>query len=241
MKRLLSIFLLTFSILGFSQIQDEVKKLEDIVAVVRNNMTNTPKLDSVKTELKTLSSESTNLEIRKLAKETISMIDDLKSTLKSAKSQTTNVDNIEKSLIGDFRINDDKFKKITFITGKKALAWNFRFYPYISIKEGLVRLRLHNEYSGKDWIFFDTVKFIVDGKDYEYSAGTTDTQVSSGVYETSDVVADDNIKTILENIANSSSKVEYRLTGKYYKDLVLTEKEKELVKRTLQLYQELTK
>ena len=104
-------------------------------------------------------------------------------------------------------------------------------------------LRLKTEYKGNGWLFFDKVQFVINGKNYEYNAGETDTNVLSGssVEELSDVSVDENILKILYLISDVNNDVSFRFKGKYYRDYNLNKSAKEKIKIFLNFYEKLKK
>lgn len=239
MKKLMFLVLAFCATNLFSQEKDS-DKIMKMLDIVKNNMENKKVLDSLKIEIEKYK-DSTDPVVKIMYPQTKSMIDDL-ATMSKNNVQSKNLSELSKEDLKGFRIEEDKFKNRTFIYYKK---WGFDtiFEPYIGIKNNSMYLRLKTEYKGNGWLFFDKVQFVINGKNYEYDAGETDTNVLSGssVEELSDVSVDENILKILYLISDVNNDVSFRFKGKYYRDYTLNKSAKEKIKIFLNLYEKLKK
>lgn len=132
----------------------------------------------------------------------------------------------------------DKFKEITFITKRALLADKIRLYIGVRDSHSMY-LRFVTNYHGSSWVFAESIIFIVDGEKYEFELKENSRDVTSmaNVVEKYDTSVDENIYKILQKIANSDSKVEYRFRGKYVADRSLSEKQKQGIKETLEFFE----
>ena len=230
---LLSVLLLNTVIFGQSQ-KEEFDDLLSMMSYSTKHMNNRSKLDSLDIRVSNLLSTSKNPAVISTAtkfKESLSGLLSLNTD-----KPTVSLNDVPEEFKKDFRIEYDKFKDVTFVTSKKANGLNIRFYPYIGISGNNVSLRIVNIYQGKDWIFFNSVQMLANGKSYTYNTPNPTREVNNGVYESTDILVDPQLLRMLENITLSDEKVEYRLSGEYSKDYILSAKEIEIVKNTLLLY-----
>ena len=61
------------------------------------------------------------------------------------------------------KITDDKFENRSFVEFKNA----YYNRPYLSIKDGLMNMRFIWKYQGQEWIFFDKIILLSNGKKIE--------------------------------------------------------------------------
>jgi hypothetical protein len=231
----------TFLVAGvFNAQQTDQQKLMSILDMSVKNVGNPQKIDSLITEAEKLRS-SDDAGVRIMFSQTIDVLKSAKNSSFTAKPLKTDFTLLDKDFQKNFRKNDDKFKETSFIKIKTYLR--NRIIPYISIKNGVVRLRLTTEYIGSGWLFFTKAIFNIDGKNYEYNVDDTpDREVRSGgtVQEYSDDIIDETKLIVLKAIVDSKNTVEYRLSGEKYQDFKLTEKDKEAISLVLTLYDKLT-
>lgn len=148
---------------------------------------------------------------------------------------------IDSKELKKFEIDKDKFKDKTIIK-RKWVSTIADVYPYISLFEGEMFLRLKINYSGRDWVFFKKVIFLVDGEKFEFIPTLTDTNIGSSatVYEYSDTRIDSKTLLLVEKIANAKT-VEYQLNGKYTADRKMKSNAIEYFKSIVDLYNQLKK
>ncbi|WP_332031113.1 hypothetical protein [Kaistella sp.] len=237
MKKLFMLFAVGFSLMAFSQNVDQ-QKLTSILDVAKVSTNDPVKLDSLLSEALKLK-ETTDVAVRIALPQVIDVLRDGINSGYTAKPLKREFDNIDKDLQKFFYVNNDKFKKTSFITGKKVRSVGYNFYPYIAITDGIVRLRLVTKYAGRDWVFFKNVHFIIDGKDYKYNVEPETKVETGGVEERADNVVYENTLNLLQAIATGND-ISYRLSGKYIADKKLFPIEKETVTKTLELYKLLT-
>lgn len=241
MRKLLFVITTMFcsSTLFSQSVNEDVAKLGKLTDVLKVNTVDSSKLDSVRTEAQKIYQTTTSIQIKQFAKKIMSMASDIKNVNATAKPMKMPFENLEKDFKKKFSLDIDKFKNIGFIEVKNI---SYPFEPYLSVKENIVRLRLKSKYKGSDWVFFDRVIFLINGKNYEYKVDDTDTKVLSAysVMEKSDISVDENVLDILRLIANTEEKIEYRFEGKKHSDDKLSKQNKESIKLILELYDKLT-
>jgi hypothetical protein len=104
---------------------------------------------------------------------------------------------------------------------------------------GSVWLRTRLQYGGRDWIFFQSVKFSIDGQTLpEQKLGTFQVQRdndSDGVWEWVDLMVPDDGLAMFDAMANGKNVV-VRFEGKYRHDLELSRAAQSAIRDTLTLY-----
>lgn len=151
--------------------------------------------------------------------------------------------NVSSESLKNFYVSTDKFNDITIISSKKNKGWN-RLSAFIRIYGKDVYLLVTTKYSGKDWLFIENVTVLVDNEKLFYKVGKADRNVSPSAYVTEEItmIADDYLYNVLTKISNSVNELDIRFDGsKGEKDFKLTLKEIEDIKRTLTVYNEITK
>lgn len=149
------------------------------------------------------------------------------------------LNNISKEKLKNFRINNDKFKDVTYLDHKKNSK--NRLYIYITVSDKK-NLRFVTYQMANDWLFVKKVIILIDGEKYEYLFSNEKKSVLSAgtVVETSDLYVDDNFMKIIEKINNSNNDIDIRFEGeKGVRDFKLSKNEKQSFKETLELYHSL--
>lgn len=137
-----------------------------------------------------------------------------------------------------FHKKSDEFKEASFYRDKRTPNYtNFNFiYPYIVEKGGKYWLRLKMQYTADDWLFIRKAILLADGEKF-YITGNWERDNDTSIWEWLDISAKDSEIAILKKIANAkSSKVRYEGT-KYHDDRTITSKEKDIIKKTLEIYE----
>lgn len=215
---------------------DEVNKLSELMKIGTQS-TKEKTQDSVIIELKKLIDNSSSSIIKNYGKQAISSLSELRDLSKNV-VYSKSLEELTKEDLKNFKVNDDKFKGIAFIHHKKESG---NFYPYLSLKNGFLNMRLVASYDGKDWVFFDKIVLLANGKTYEINYNTTDTSVGSGyVYEIGDIRVNEDMLNILKEFSVSDL-VEIRFSGKRIYDKKLNKYEMQVLKETLELYDKLKK
>ena len=140
-----------------------------------------------------------------------------------------------------FRKKEDEFQGAKFYSDKRTPYYtNINFiYPYFVESKSTYSLRLRMQYTANDWLFIDNTTFLIDGSTYEI-AGDFKRDNNSTIWEWLDIRVDVGERYILDKLANSK-KAKVRYSGaKYYKDRVITSKEKSIIRKTLDIYDALT-
>lgn len=139
----------------------------------------------------------------------------------------------------------DKMEKVSFYSAKARNLTASRVESYIALRDsGLPILRMKTAYFGDDWIFYDSVKIMVDdsviyGRDFRRT--DIDRDNSSGkVWEVVDYVANDLELAALAAISKSKSAT-IRFSGdKRRHDHEITKKERAQIRQVLETYAKLT-
>lgn len=152
------------------------------------------------------------------------------------KAKQKRKENAERKLKA-FRKKEDEFEGTAFYKDYRAPKYtNINFiYPYIGQKGGSYWLRLQLQYAAENWLFIDRAIFLIDGEKYTIS-GNFERDNSTKIWEWLDIPVESKERIILDKIAKSkSAKVRYE-GSKYYNDRVMTSKEKDIIKKTLEIY-----
>lgn len=238
MKKLLFITALLAVVFCKAQETDQ-QKVMSILTMSLENVGNYPKLDSLIAEAEKMKA-SKDIAVKMTIDDAIYTLKQLRNSEYTSRSIKVNFEDLDKDLKKGFKTEEDKFKKMQFISLRGAA---YMVIPYLSVKNNLVTMRLRTRYSGTEWLFFDKVIFNIDNKNYEYDAGKTSREVHSGgsVVEWSDIVVDNEILDILKTAAYSQNNVEYRFTGQDSMDYKLSESNKKAIAKVLEVYYAMTK
>lgn len=149
---------------------------------------------------------------------------------------------IEK-LLKKMKAEEDRFNQVTFYTHTTVPQYDdTRSYiiPYIGRTDsGYTYLCWYCDYTGDDWIFWDTMTFIIDGTKYTKSVGHNAVARDNAwgnvweVYNTANV-SDSDIQ-LFRSIA-ASEETEVRFSGKYAYDMTISAKDKQAIADVLALY-----
>ena len=156
-------------------------------------------------------------------------------------SKNVDLNKTSEIYLKNFRVNTDKFSKITYITHKKNDSYP-RINIYIAIYDKAAYLRLTTEYYGKDWIFMNKVTLIIDGKTYDFNVKKTKRDVSSSatVNETSDQIVTKDLMEIINALNNTNNNVDIRFEGnENVQDYVMNNKYLYTLKETITLFNSL--
>lgn len=111
-------------------------------------------------------------------------------------------------------------------------------YPYISQKKDNYKLRLRFQYAAADWLFISKTILLIDGEKFTIT-GNWKSDNNTKIWEWLDIYVRNAEHKILEKIAKSkSAKIRY-IGNQYHKDRSLTRKEKNIIKKTLEIYNNL--
>lgn len=160
-----------------------------------------------------------------------------KDSIELVKSQ--NREKAEKEL-KSFKKNEDEFEGSAFYSDPRTPKYaNVNFiYPYIGKKENQYWLRLKFQYTSDDWLFIQNAILMIDGEKYTVT-GKWERDNNSDIWEWLDLSAGENELYILEKLANSKdAKVRYE-GRQYHDDRTITSKEKSIIKKTLEIYNNL--
>lgn len=139
-----------------------------------------------------------------------------------------------------FKKKEDEFEGNAFYRDPRTPYYsNVNFiYPYIGQKGDNYWLRLKLQYAADDWLFINKAILLVDGEKFTIT-GNWETDHNSGIWEWLDISVRDTERLILERIANSkSAKIRY-VGRQYHNDRTITKKEKNIIKKTLEIYDNL--
>ena len=139
-----------------------------------------------------------------------------------------------------FKKKEDEFEGNAFYRDPRTPYYaNVNFiYPYIGQKGDNYWLRLKFQYAADNWLFINNGVLLVDGEKFTIT-GNWERDNNSGIWEWLDISVRDTERLILERIANSkSAKIRYVGT-QYHNDRTITRKEKSIIKKTLEIYDNL--
>lgn len=139
-----------------------------------------------------------------------------------------------------FKKTEDEFKGNAFYRDSRTPNYTNRnfIYPYIGQEGDHYWLRLKLQYAADDWLFINKGILLIDGEQFTIS-GTWERDNNSGIWEWLDMQVRTNERIILDKLANSkSAKVRYE-GRQYHNDRTITSKEKSIIKKTLEIYDNL--
>lgn len=139
-----------------------------------------------------------------------------------------------------FRVNNDEFENSSFYRDRRTPSYaneNF-IYPYIGEQNGQYWLRLKFQYAASEWLFIQKAIILADGQKFEIY-GTWEKDHDSDIWEWLDLPVTESEYLMLDDIANAKD-VKIRYEGSQYrKDRTITSKEKDIIKKTLDIYDKL--
>ncbi|OYX86817.1 MAG: hypothetical protein B7Y83_00320 [Flavobacteriales bacterium 32-34-25] len=135
-----------------------------------------------------------------------------------------------------FEISNDKFNKNSNIFHKGADY--VRLTLILQIKDNKALIALRSRYTGKDWIFMNYVKFLVDDNTYDIEVKDPLRNVYTGmVTETAVKYVDLEMLGIINKIINSNTEVNVRFLGnKGNFDFIMNKRSLTAMKEVLDLY-----
>ena len=139
-----------------------------------------------------------------------------------------------------FKKNEDEFEGTAFYRDPRTPNYtNINFiYPYIGQKEDNYWLRLKFQYASDDWLFINKGILLIDGEQYTIN-GNWERDNNSGIWEWLDIQVGHKERVVLNKIANSkSAKIRYE-GRQYHDDRTLTSREKNIIRKTLEIYDNL--
>lgn len=148
-----------------------------------------------------------------------------------------NLEKAPKNILNKFSIKEDKFTNITTISLKKNDSKRLQFY--INVNQGKASFFIETSYYGKEWIFLNSIIFLVDNERIEYQLNNVKREViyGSGISEITGIYVDENIFKALEKISNTTSDVVVRYGGeKNNFDFKINKYMKQALKETLDFY-----
>ena len=150
----------------------------------------------------------------------------------------------------------DEFTQITWYKPKcipdnkeKRIYYTPDLYCYIGVKKSskidvnIKWLRLKTIYTAKNWLFIDTLYLLCDGTVKEITLNREDTETDVGdsgyIYETIDILVDDNLMYFLEQVSQGKN-VKMRYSGsKGSRDYIINTIDKKAIKIIIDKYKEL--
>jgi archaellum component FlaF (FlaF/FlaG flagellin family) len=138
----------------------------------------------------------------------------------------------------------DQFTGYTWEIPRKDELLQTGFHVYFGIKDStLDPLRAKVYYHGSDWIFFETMTVLVNGKSFNFTFDKfqRNEDVQYGVYETYDfpVKLFPTFEEMLVEICQTDT-VKVRLSGEKQHDFVLTKKQISVIKKYYEEYGKLS-
>lgn len=140
----------------------------------------------------------------------------------------------------DFRQETDEFDDLTFYYDKRTPVYANRnfIYPYIGRKGDTYWLRLKFQYSADDWLFINQIRIKTDNNEYEIYANF-ERDNSAEIWEWHDMSPSDDEIMMLRDMAISKGTMVRYIGSQYRKDRTITAREKDIIKKTLGIYENL--
>ena len=148
----------------------------------------------------------------------------------------------DKAAIAKLRTKYDKVEGITWYEHPRQPYYtNTRTFslPYIGKNGSSVWLRWKFNYTGDDWIFFETIKIVVDGDTYTKNFNYYDVDRDNGygdVWEVADIAPDDDDIALLKKISKSKETIIRFQGDNYHYDLTISSADKRAIKQVLRAY-----
>lgn len=152
-----------------------------------------------------------------------------------------NLDNVPKNILNNFSFKKDKFTNFEIISLKENDSRRLQFY-FIS-NQGKGTFVIQISYLGSDWIFLNSIVFLIENKTFEYKLNNIkrETIYGKGISETTTININDELFNVLLNIINTKSDVNVRFGGeKSNFDFKINRYMKENIKQTLEFYRLIT-
>lgn len=187
----------------------------------------------------TETSNSTNKEIAAKEIDSVQIKENLRIKDSISIVQKQKKDKAEKAL-KSFKKSEDEFKGNAFYRDPRTPYYANRnfIYPYIGQKGDNYWLRLKLQYASDNWLFINKGILLIDGEQYTIN-GSWERDNDSEIWEWLDMQVGTNERIILDRLANSiSAKVRYE-GRQYHNDRTITSKEKSIIKKTLEIYDNL--
>ncbi|WP_231424039.1 hypothetical protein [Pedobacter sp. Leaf250] len=150
---------------------------------------------------------------------------------------------VQKKLKPYFKIKKDEFDEngsIWFIpkTAPSFINANGIFCYFQVVNGKAENFRLKIQYYSEDWLFFNEIKFSVDGKAITYTPGKTETDSGDGgmIWEWSDEEIKSDDAHLIEMLASSKISKMKLIGRQYYKIKNITPNQIATINRTLKLF-----
>lgn len=145
-----------------------------------------------------------------------------------------------KELAPLFREKKDEFESNSWVQPKVMPPYrnqNGMYLYFAKSGSNVSNLRFVIQYYGDDWLFVNSVKFNIDGQNFDYYPDSWDKDNDADVWEWTDQRVESEDLPLLRAIANGKS-VKYRLVGsQYVSDKTLSQKYINSIKNTLAYYE----
>ena len=181
--------------------------------------------------------------------EQASLSDTEKAELAAIKAAVDSIAEVEYEAalkgLSSLRKSSDEFNEVDFYyhpTSPKYSNAN-GFYCYFGMSNDRpTSLRLIVQYHADDWLFINTAKFLIDGEKSVIPLNEFKRDNSGGkIWEYSDTPVNEVTLGVLYKIAESKE-TKMRLEGsQYYKDVVITSKQKTALRKMIDMYMALAK
>lgn len=219
----------------FNAQESDTQKLGKLLDVLKEKQDNKT-VDSVAIELDKLKNTEDKA-VQIMLPEAKALISDIRAE-NSNKVESKPISVLSKDDLKNLKISDDKFENISFVEFKNA----FGTRPYISIKNGFLGLRLVLKYQGKDWVFFDKVILMNNGKKFEIEKLTPERDVFVGyVTERVDIRMSKELYNYLNEAINSGLQIDIRFDGKRVDDDKFSKSDLIIFKKIFSTYEKLKK
>lgn len=164
-------------------------------------------------------------------------------TTNTSNEKTAGLDSAKiKELQKDFRIEKDDFSNDDIKWYRPKASPKFAnkngIYCYFATQnDKLTKLKFRVQYYNDDWLFFDKIQFLVDGKAFDYIPSKTNTDSGNGgyIWEWLDEDLTDADKELIYALSNAKE-AKMKFIGKYSDVKIITKEQAKGIKQTLELY-----
>lgn len=184
------------------------------------------------------------VEAMKLYNETT---DDIRALVSNTDVLLSAADSVSSTMLSQMAVESDFVRNMSFYYHTQFPRGNDYWYadersfslPYLGVDSSSVWLRWVCNYTASDWVFFKKITFACDDqrfyKNFSYFDVTRDNS-GGKVWEYVDVEVGTTEIQILEAIANSTNTIIRYEGDDYYRDVTVTQKDKDAIRFMLDLY-----
>ncbi|MEC3874606.1 hypothetical protein [Chryseobacterium salviniae] len=213
---------------------DEYLKLNNILKEINN--TDPKEINNSISQLKYLSQQTNNQDLKTKIIEVIETLKSLKTSILQLRPIVKEFHEFPITEREKFIISKDLKTDIIYIRPKSYI--NMNIFPILVISQDKVKMRFITRYISKNPINFTKALFTIEGDNYNYDPQELiiKKDSNSNTIEESDISVDDNLYLVLNKIMISNEEVMYSLFGKKIWHIEMMQSEKDAIRNIIFLY-----